>query len=145
MLFNYVQRYQESRFECYSITATATLLNSTLGVRYSTFQRIPSDSFKSDETCNLLHSFAILLFPVLCSIIDLAGHEMITCWRSLFRRLCSQEVVNLKPVHEGIKPFIAGAVWISEAEAVAAVLVKVKFYRSTCFEPRLNYAELTTE
>ena len=59
--------------------------------------------------------------------------------------LCSQKVVNLQPVNEGIEPPIAGSVWIPEAEAVATVLVKVKLDRSARFEPRLNNTKLTAE
>ena len=48
-------------------------------------------------------------------------------------------------MHEGIEPAIAGSVRIPEAEAVAAILVKVKLDRPARFEPGLDNTKLTAE
>jgi len=59
--------------------------------------------------------------------------------------LGDEEFVHLEPMHEGVKPAIAGAVWVAETEAVAAVLVEVKFDRRPGVEPGLDNSELPAE
>src|SRR5688572_14094035 len=48
-------------------------------------------------------------------------------------------------MHKGIEPAIAGSVRISQTEAVAAILVKVKLDRPARFEPGLDNTKLTAE
>ena len=43
-------------------------------------------------------------------------------------------------MHKRIKPFVAGAIGIAQAEAVAAVLVEVELYGAACFVPGFDHA-----
>ena len=56
-----------------------------------------------------------------------------------------QETVHVQPVDKGVKPGVAGAVRIAEAEAVAAILVEVKLDRDARFIPGFDQAKLTAE
>src|SRR5690606_22298990 len=54
-----------------------------------------------------------------------------------------KEAVYVKPVHELIEPAVAGAIRVSKAEAVPAVLVQVKLDWLLCLVPRFDNAELS--
>ena len=62
-----------------------------------------------------------------------------------FGSLGGKELIDFQPVHERVEPFVAGSVRVSEAEAVAAILVKMKFYRLSCLVPRLDHTKLSAE
>jgi hypothetical protein len=54
-----------------------------------------------------------------------------------------KEFINVKPVNKCIEPSVTRSVRIPQAEAVAAVLVKMEFDRLARFEPGVNNTKLS--
>src|SRR5687768_14997548 len=65
-------------------------------------------------------------------------------YRSLLRPN-PKKLINLQPVYECIEPAIACPIRIAEAEAVAAILVKMKLNGPARLKPGVDNTELTAE